>query len=155
MTDDGMMFLGLALVASTALTAIAVAYWRRQRILEFALRQREQTLLRLTERFGTAEEFIQFAGSREAEALFATTSSPAALARRLLAMVGVAIVLLALAAGFWVTSLGVPADADINFVREADFARWWAVLCAAMGTGLIAASTVCAWLGRRWNVLGS
>lgn len=155
MTDEGMMFLGLALVASTALLAIAIAYWRRQRLLEFALRQREQTLLRLTERFGTAEEFIQFAGSPEAEAVFATTSSPAALARRLLAMVGVAVVLLSLSAGFWVTSLGVPADADINFVREAEWARWWATLCAATGIGLMVASAVCARLGRRWNVLGS
>lgn len=155
MTEDAVLILGLALVASTALVTLALGNWRRGRLAEFALRERERTLLRLTERFGTADEFIEFARSKEAEALFATMDSPTALARRLLAMVGVAIVLLAFAIGFWVTSLGVPANADINLVREADWARWWAVLSAAAGSGLLAASIVCARLGRRWGVLGA
>jgi hypothetical protein len=87
MTEDAVLILGLALVASTALTTLALGNWRRGRLAEFALRERERTLLRLTERFGTADEFVEFARSKEAEALFATMDSPAAIADALEAKV--------------------------------------------------------------------
>lgn len=155
MTEDSVLFIAAALFAIAVLAAIVTLYWRKQRLLEFALRERERTLLRLTERFDAAPEFVDFARSPEAQSLFATMDAPAAIARRLLAMTGVAIVLLALAAGMWANALSVPVDADINFIREAEDARWWGTLAGCAGIGLLIASAVCARLGKRWGVLGS
>jgi hypothetical protein len=155
MTEDMAMFLMVAVLGASAIAAVAAAHWRRQRLLELALRERERTLLRVTERFGDLAEFQDFARSPEAQALFATMDAPAAIARRLLAMIAVAIVLLALGAGMWVNSLGVPSNSDINLLNDVRFARWWGTLALATGTGLLIASAVCARLGRRWGVLGS
>jgi len=155
MTEDMVLFLMAGAFATAALAAVVGVFWRRQRLIEFALKERERTLLRLTERFGAAPEFQDFASSPEARALFATMDAPAAVARRLLAMIAVAIVLLALGGGMWANSLGIPADADFNLLADRRFARWWGTLAAAAGIGLLAAASLCARLARRWNVLGS
>ena len=155
MTEDMVMFLMVAVLGASALAAAVTVHGRRQRILEFALKERERTLLRLTEQFGDLAQFQEFARSPEAQALFATMDAPAAIARRLLAMIAVAIVLLALGAGMWANSFGVPSDADINLLNDVRFARWWGTLAWATGIGLLIASATCARLGRRWGVLGS
>jgi hypothetical protein len=155
MTEDAALFLTAGFFASACLAAIVLVYWRRQKMLEFAVQRREQTLVRFSERFGTAAEFQEFAASPEAQALFATLDASAAVAKRLLAMVAVAIVLLSLGAGMLINSLSVAADADLNLLLDQRFARWWGTLSLAAGLGLLAAASVCARYARKWGVLGS
>ncbi len=155
MTEDSILIICAALFGAVVIAAAALIHMRKQRLLEFALREREQTLVRLTERFNAAPDFVDFASSPEAQALFATRDAPAAIAKRLLAMTGAAIVLLALGAGMWANALSVPFNADANFLNEARDERWWGTLCACAGIGLLVAAAVCARLGRRWGVLGS
>ena len=52
-------------------------------------------------------------------------------------------------------ALAVPAGADINLLNDARFGRWWGTMAGLAGIGLLAAATLCARLGRRWNLLGS
>jgi len=155
MTEDSILIIVAALFASVVIAAALMISLRKQQLLEFALREREKTLIRLTERFDSAPEFVEFAQSPDAQKLFATMDAPAAIARRLLAMTGVAIVLLALGAGMWVNALSVPLSADMNFLNEARDERWWGTLSACTGAGLLIAAAVCARLGKRWGVLGS
>jgi hypothetical protein len=155
MSEDSILMIVAALFATAIIAAALMVYLRRQRLLEFALRERERTLLRLTERFDGAAEFAEFARSPEAQTLFATMDSPAAIAKRLLAMTAVGIVLLALAAGMWLSASLVPSDADLNLLNEARDERWWGVLSGATGLGLLVAAVTCARLARRWGVLGS
>jgi hypothetical protein len=155
MTEDSILMIVTALFAAVIIGATVMVHLRRQRLIEFALREREKTLTRLTERFGDAPEFVDFAKSPEAQTLFATTDASTAIAKRLVAMVGVAIVLLALSAGMWANALSVPLNSDVNFLNEARDERWWGTLAGCTGLGLLIASAVCARLGRRWGVLGS
>jgi hypothetical protein len=155
MTEDSILIIVAALFATVVIAAALMVYLGRQRLLEFALRERERTLVRLTERFGSAPEFAEFARSPEAQALFATMDAPAAIAKRLLAMTAVGIVLLALAAGMWLSAISVPSGADVNLLNEARDERWWGMLSGATGLGLLIAAATCARLGRRWGVLGS
>lgn len=155
MTEDTILIIVVALFATALIAATLMVHVRKQRLLEFALRERERTLLRLTERFDAVPEFIDFARSPEAQALFATMDAPAAIAKRLLAMTGVAILLLALGIGMWANALSVPMSADVNFLNEARDERWWGTLSGCAGLGLLIATAVCARLGRRWGVLGS
>ena len=136
MTEDSILMIVAASLAMAAVGAILAVHLRRQRLLEFALREREKTLARLTERFGGAPEFVEFARSPEAQALFATMDTPAAIARRLLAMTALGILLLALSVGLWTTVESVAPGADINLVNEARDARRWAAIAASAGIGL-------------------
>ena len=67
MTEDTALFLVAGFFATACLAAMVLVYWRRQKMLEYAVRRREQTLVRFSERFGTAAEFQEFAGSPEAQ----------------------------------------------------------------------------------------
>lgn len=154
MTEDMMLMMLTAVVAVTAVAAASAAHLRRQRILEFALRERERTLLRLTERFGTADEFVEFARSSEAQTLFAAIDAPAVLAARLLTMAALAVILVVLGAGLWINALSVPAAADIDMLMTADDASWWGTLCLATGIGLGIAAALCVRIGRRWGLIG-
>jgi hypothetical protein len=155
MTEDSILIVVTALFATAVIVAALTVYLRKQRLLEFALRERERTLVRLTERFETAPEFAEFARSPEAQALFATMDAPAAIARRLLAMTGVGIVLVVLAVGMWASALSVPLDADPNLLNEARDERWWGTLSGSLGIGLLIAAAACARLAKGWGVLGS
>jgi|GEM_PF-2361981 len=155
MTEDSILMIVVGSMVVAALWAASAFYLRKQRLLEFALREREKTLARLTERFDGAGEFVEFARSPEAQALFATTDAPAAIARRLLAMTGLGILLIALGIGMWVGAQSVAPGADINFVNEARDDRWWATLSSSAGIGLLIAAAVCARLARRWGIIGS
>lgn len=155
MTEDMVLFVMAGVLAAATIAAAVAVYWRRQKLVELAFKERERTLRRLHERFATVAEFQDFATSPDAQALFATIDAPAAIARRLLAMIAVAILLLALAGGLWLNALAVPAGADLNLLNEARFGRWWGTIAGMAGIGLFAAATVCARLGRRWNLLGS
>jgi hypothetical protein len=155
MTEDSILMIVVASMVVSAVAAILIVHLRRQRLLEFALRERERTLARLSERFGGAPEFVEFARSAEAQALFATMDAPAAIARRLLAMTGLGILLVMLGAGMWAMALSVAPDADVNFLNEARDERWWGTLSGCAGMGLLIAAAVCVRLARRWGVLGS
>jgi hypothetical protein len=155
MTEDSILMIVVASMVIAAVAATVIVHMRRQRLLEFALRERERTLARLSERFGDAPEFVEFARSPEAQALFATMDAPAAIARRLLAMTGLGILLVTLGIGLWATASSVAPGADINFVNEARDDRWWATLSGCTGIGLLIAAAVCARLARRWGMLGS
>jgi hypothetical protein len=155
MTEDSIMMIVVAAMVIVAVAAVAIIHLRRQRLLEFALRERERTLARLSERFDGAAEFVEFARSPEAQALFATMDAPAAIARRLLAMTGLGILLVMLGAGMWANALSVAPDADINFLNEARDERWWGTVSGCAGIGLLIAAAVCVRLARRWGILGS
>ena len=155
MTEDSILMIVVALMVVAAVVAILAIHLGKQRLLEFAVREREKILERLTERFQNAPEFVEFARSPEAQALFATTDAPAAIARRLLAMTGLGILLVALSIGIWTTVESVAPGADINLVNEARDARWWTALSASAGIGLLVAAAVCVRLARRWGLLGS
>jgi hypothetical protein len=155
MTEDSILMIVVASMVVAALWAASAFHLRKQRLLEFALREREKTLARLSERFDGAAEFVEFARSPEAQALFATMDAPAAIAKRLLAMTGLGILLVALGIGMWVTAQSVAPGADINFVNEARDDRWWATLSSSTGIGLLIAAAVCARLARRWGMIGS
>jgi hypothetical protein len=146
--------IALSVVAVAAIIGATSLYLGRQRLLASALRERELTIRQLTERWGSAEEFVAFASSPQAAPLFATIDAPAALSRRLLSMVGTALLLLALGIGFWINGLSLRGETDINFIREAANERWWGTLCLASGVGLGAAAAATAWLGRRWGLIG-
>jgi hypothetical protein len=146
--------IALSVVAVAAIIGATSLYLGRQRLLASALRERELTIRQLTERWGSAEEFVAFASSPQAAPLFATIDAPAALSRRLLSMVGTALLLLALGVGFWINGLSLRGETDINFIREAANERWWGTLCLASGVGLGAAAAATAWLGRRWGLIG-
>jgi hypothetical protein len=153
MNEDTILIVMAALLAIAVVGAVVVVHRNRQKMLVRAAKERERTLLALSERFGSAPDFYEFARSPEAKALFAVTDVPAAIARRLLAMVAVAIILLALGAGMWVNSLAIPADADLNLLLDRRFARWWGTLALTAGLGLLAAAAVCVRLAKRWGLL--
>jgi hypothetical protein len=154
MTEEWVGMIALSVVAVVVIAAATILYLGRQRLLASALREREVTIRQLTERFGSAEEFVAFASSPEAAPLFATLDASAALSRRLLSLVGTALLLLALGIGFWINALSLGGETDINFIREAADERWWGTLCLASGAGLAAAAAASAWLGRRWGLIG-
>jgi hypothetical protein len=64
------------------------------------------------------------------------------------------IVACAVGAAFLVNGIPPPAGTDINFVREADEARWWGWLAIGLGVGLLIAGTVSTAVARRWRLLG-
>jgi hypothetical protein len=154
MTEDLVGMIALSVVAVGAMIAGTSLYLARQRLLAAAVRERELTIRQLTERFGSADEFVAFAASPEAAPLFATLDASAALSRRLLSLVGTALLLLALGIGFLINGLSLGGETDINFIREAANERWWGTLCLASGVGLGAAAAATAWLGRRWGLIG-
>ena len=80
--------------------------------------------------------------------------SPAAMAHRVLGLVQFGIVACAIGVAFLINGIAPPPGTDINFVREADEARWWGWLSIGLGLGLLLSSGVSAWLARRWQVLG-
>jgi hypothetical protein len=110
---------------------------------------------RPTERFDDGPEFVEFARSPEAQALFATTDASAVIARRLLAMTGLGILLVALSIGLWANVRSVAPGADINFINDARDDRWWATISASARIGLLVAAAICARLAKRWGIIGS
>jgi hypothetical protein len=153
MLDETLILIAIAAVVITAMIVVAVITLHRERLLRASLAERERLLGRLTERFGETQEFIAFASSPDAERLFQVTDGPTALARRLLSLVAVAVVLFAVGIAFLINSYAPLPSPDINYVREAQEARWWAVMFLALGIGLGGAAAVCSRLARRWGLL--
>jgi hypothetical protein len=153
MLDETLILLLVAGVVIVATIAICVIALRREQILRASLADRERLLARIAERFGETPEFVAFASSPEAERLFQVTDGPTGLARRLLSLVAAAVALCAVGVAFLINSFAPLPSPDINWVREAQEARWWAVMFLALGIGLGGAAALCTRLARRWNLL--
>jgi hypothetical protein len=153
MLDETLILLAMAAVVIVAVLVIGIVALRREKLWRASLLERERLLGRLTERFGEAPEFIAFAASPDAERLFQVTDGPTALARRLLSLVAVAVALTAVGVAFLINSFAPLPSPDINWVREAQDARWWAVMFLALGIGLGGAAALCTRLARRWGLL--
>lgn len=153
MPDDTVFLLCIAAIVVVATVALCVIALRRHALLRASLAERERLLARLAERFGEAGEFVAFASSREAERLFQITDGPTATARRLLSLVAAAVVMGAVGAAFLINSFAPLPSPDINYVREAQEARWWAVMSLALALGLGVSAAGCTRLARRWGLL--
>jgi len=153
MSDEAIMLLSMAAVVIVATIVIGIIVLRREQQSRASLAERERLLRRIAERFGEAQEFVEFASSAEVERLFQISDGPTALARRLLSLVAAAVALCAVGVAFLINSFAPLPSPDINYVREALEARWWAVMFLALGIGLGAAAAVCTRLARRWNLL--
>lgn len=152
--EETLILLAIAAVVVVAIISIAVVALRREKLLRASLADRERLLARIAERFGDTPEFVAFASSPEAERLFQLTDGPTALARRLLSLVAAAIALIAVGVAFQINSFAPLPSNDINWIREAQEAQWWAVMFLALGIGLGGAAAVCTRLARRWGLLG-
>ena len=153
MFDDTLILLAMAAVVVVAIITIGVIALRREKLWRASLVERERLLGRMAERFGDTQEFVAFASSPEAERLFQVTDGPTALARRLLSLVAAAVALSAVGIAFLINSFAPLPSPDINWVREAQEARWWAIMFLALGIGLGGAAALCSRLARRWGLL--
>lgn len=153
MFDETLVLLSVAAVVSVGTIAVSLVALRREQVLRSSLIERERLLGRIAERFGETPEFVAFASSPEAERLFQLTDGPTALARRLLSLVAASVALCAVGIAFLINSFAPLPSPDINWVREAQEARWWAVMFLALGIGLGGAAALCTRLARRWGLL--
>jgi len=153
MLDETLILLFVAGVVIVGIIIIGIITLRREKLWRASLLERERLLGRIAERFGETQEFVAFASSPEAERLFQVTDGPTALARRLLSLVAAAVALCAVGIAFLINSFAPLPSPDLNWVREAQEARWWAVMFLALGIGLGGAAALCARLARRWGLL--
>lgn len=153
MLDETLILLATAAVVIVATILVCIIALRREKLMQASLAERERLLGRIAERFGDTQEFVAFASSPDAERLFQVSDGPTAVARRLLSLVATAVALCAVGAAFLINSFAPPPTTDINYVREAMEARWWAVMFLALGLGLGIAAAVCTRLARRWGLL--
>ena len=153
MLDETLILLATAAVVIVATILVCIIALRREKLMRASLAERERLLGRLAERFGDTQEFVAFASSPDAERLFQISDGPTAVGRRLLSLVATAIALCAVGAAFLINSFAPLPSMDINYVRAAQEARWWAVMFLALGIGLGIAAAVCTRLARRWGLL--
>lgn len=153
MLDETLILLSMGAVVAVATIAVCIIALRREKLMRASLIERERLLGRIAERFGDTQEFVAFASSPDAERLFQVTDGPTAVARRLLSLVATAVALCAVGAAFLINSFAPLPTPDINYVREVQEARWWAVMFLALGIGLGIAAAICTRLARRWGLL--
>ena len=153
MFDETLILLSMAAVVIVVIVALSLIALRREQVLRSSLIERERLLGRIAERIGETPEFVAFASSPEAERLFQITDGPTALARRLLSLVAASVALFAVGIAFLINSFAPLPSPDINWVREAQEARSWAVMFLALGIGLGGAAALCTRLARRWGLL--
>lgn len=151
MAGDELVMFAVLVVGIVALAVVHVARRRLQARRRIA---RDAMTVRLAERFGQSDAFVEYARSADGRALLENEYSPAAMAHRILGLLQFGIVACALGAAFLVNGIPPPEGTDINFVREADNARWWGWLALGLGVGLMLAAAVSAYAARRWRVLG-
>lgn len=151
MAGDELVMFAVLVVGIVALAVVHVARRRLQARRRIA---RDAMTVRLAERFGQSDAFVEYARSPDGRALLENEYSPAAMAHRILGLLQFGIVACAIGAAFLVNGIPPPEGTDINFVREADNARWWGWLALGLGVGLMLAAAVSAYAARRWRVLG-
>jgi hypothetical protein len=146
------LLMGAVLIAG--IVAFTVAHVFRRRLQMQRRVARDAMAARLAERFGDGDAFVAFARTPDGRALLENEYSPAAMAHRVLGLVQFGIIACAIGIAFLINGIAPPPGTDINFVREADEARWWGWLSIGLGIGLLVSAGVSAWLARRWQVLG-
>ena len=146
------LLMGAVLIVGIVAFAVVHVLRRGQQVRRRMAR--DAMTLRLAERFGDADAFVAFARSPDGRALMENEYAPAAMAHRVLGLVQFGIVACAIGVAFLIHGIAPPPGTDINFVREADNARWWGWLTIGLGIGLVIASGVSAFVARRWRVLG-
>jgi len=146
------LLMGAVLVAGIVAFAVVHVFRRRKQVRRRIAR--DAMAARLAERFGEGDAFVAFARTPDGRALLENEYSPAAMAHRVLGLVQFGIIACAIGIAFLINGIAPPPGTDINFVREADEARWWGWLSIGLGLGLLLSSGVSAWLARRWQVLG-
>ncbi|MUV13043.1 hypothetical protein [Noviluteimonas gilva] len=151
MSGDELVMFAILVVGIVAIATVQIL---RRRLQVRRRMARDAMTLRLAERFGDADAFVDFARSPEGRALMENEYAPAAMAHRILGLLQFGIIACAIGAAFLVNGVAPPPGTDINFVREADNARWWGWLTIGLGVGLMIASGVSAYVARRWRVLG-
>lgn len=143
----------VALLIALGIVAAAIVQVRRHRLRADSAAKKALMVARLSERFGSDAEFVAFLQTPEGQLMIEGEYSPAAMGTRLIGLLQAGIVAIFIGLSFLVNSLPPPAGADINLVREADFARWWGIVLLGVGVGLIAASAIGARVAKRWGVL--
>ena len=151
MASDELLMVVLLIVG---IVAIAVVHMLRRKLQSARRVARDAMVGNLAQRFGDGDAFVAFAQSPDGRALLENEYSPAAMAHRVLGLVQFGIVACAIGVAFLINGIAPPPGTDINFVREADNARWWGWLTLGLGVGLLLAGVVSAWVARRWRVLG-
>jgi len=146
------LLMGAVLVAG--IVAFAVVHVFRRRMQMRRRMARDAMAARLAERFGEGDAFVAFARTPDGRALLENEYSPAAMAHRVLGLVQFGIIACAIGIAFLINGIAPPPGTDINFVREADEARWWGWLSIGLGIGLLVSGGVSAWVARRWQLLG-
>lgn len=144
----------IALLIALGIVVAAIVQVRRHRLRADSAAKKAQMVARLSERFGSDAEFVAFLQTPEGQLMIEGEYSPAAMGYRLIGLLQAGIVAIFIGLAFLVNSIPPPAGADINLVREADFARWWGIVLLGVGTGLIVAGSISARIAKRWGVLG-
>lgn len=143
----------IALLIAVGIVAVAIVQARRHRLRADSAAKKAQMVARLSERFGSDVEFVAFLQTPEGRLMLEGEYSPAAMGTRLIGLLQAGIVAIFIGLAFLVNSVPPPAGADINLVREADFARWWGIVLLGVGAGLIAASSISVRVAKRWGVM--
>ncbi|MFT3807778.1 hypothetical protein [Arenimonas sp.] len=144
----------VALLIAFGIVAVAFVQLRRHRLRAEVAAKKAQMVARLSERFGSDAEFIAFLQTPEGQLMLEGEYSSAAMGYRLIGLLQAGIVAIFIGLAFLANSFPPPTGADINLVREADFARWWGIVLLGVGTGLIVAGSMSAKIAKRWGVLG-
>lgn len=144
----------VALLIAVGIVAAAIVQVRRYRLRADTAAKKAHMVARLSERFGSDAEFVAFLQTPEGRLMLEGEYSPAAMGYRLIGLLQAGIVAIFVGLAFLVNGFPPPTGADVNLVREADFARWWGVVLLGVGAGLIIASSASARIAKRWGVLG-
>ncbi len=141
------------MVAVTLLTAwILWLVFKRFQVQTHARAQRTETFNRLIDKFGTAQEFVDFlqsdAGRRVLEDPVAPPADPRTSVRRYVAC---GIILLALGKALLLNALRLRGQTDVNFVREAMGLNYWGTIFVGGGAALILVGILWYFMAKRWK----
>ena len=141
------------MISVTALTAwILWLVFKRFQVQTVARAQRAETFNRLIDKFGTAQEFVDFlqsdAGRKILEDPLTPRPDPKTSVRRFVAS---GIILIALGKALLLNALRLRGQTDINFVREAMGLNYWGTIFVGGGAALMLVGVVWYFMAKRWN----
>ncbi len=144
----------VVLIAVTPLLAGWVLWllFKRHQLHTQARMQRNGTFNRLIDKFGTAQEFVDFlhteAGRKFLEDPLTTPVNPMARVRRF--VLG-GVILIALGGAFFVNAFRYRGMTDINFVNEAIGLGNWGTIFTSCGVALLVIAGLSRLMARRWD----